>query len=82
MSICGNFVELVERSKVFTDTDFERCFDTNLENNNEIEIYIERTIIPELEEKSLIIIEAAIGNVESQEVGMLFIKRNSNAYGM
>ena len=82
MSICGNFVELVERSKVFTDSDFERCYDTNLDKNSEIEIYIERKIIPELEEKSLIIIEAAIGNVEGQEVGMLFIKRNSNTYGL
>ena len=82
MSICGNFVELVERSKVLADIDFERCYDTNLEKSDDIEVYIETKIIPELEEKSEIRIEAAIGKSKEKEIGMLFIKKKSNVYGI
>ncbi len=85
MSFCGNFVEMVEKQKVHADSDFILWPDTNLEENElyreEIEVYIEKTIIPELEDKSLVIIDAAKGKVKNKTVGVLFIKKESNVYG-
>jgi hypothetical protein len=85
MSFCGNFVEMVEKHKVDFDTDFILWLDTNLDEEKsqkgEIEVYIERSIIPELEEKSLVIIDAAKGEVSNKTVGVLFIKKDSNVYG-
>lgn len=85
MSFCGNFVEMVEKHKVDEDMDFILWSDTNLDdekvNKAEIEVYIEKSIIPELEEKSLIIIDAAKGEISNKTVGVLFIKKDSNVYG-
>jgi hypothetical protein len=85
MSFCGNFVEMVEKHKVDEDMDFILWSDTNLDDEKvkkaEIEVYIEKSIIPELEEKSLIIIDAAKGEISNKTVGVLFIKKDSNVYG-
>lgn len=85
MSFCGNFVEMVDKYKVETDSDFILWSDTNLDEikfkESEIEVYIEGSIIPELEEKSMVIIDAAKGEVKNQTVGVLFIKKESNVYG-
>jgi hypothetical protein len=85
MSFCGNFVEMVEKHKVDEDMDFILWSDTNLDDdkfqNAEIEVYIENSIIPELEEKSMVIIDAAKGEVSNKTVGILFIKKESNVYG-
>ena len=85
MSFCGNVVELVEKYKVYNDNDFIRWKDTNIYENIddclEIEVFIEKKIISELEEKPLIIIYAAIGEVNGNKVGMLFMKKKSNIYG-
>lgn len=85
MSFCGNVVELVEKYKVYNDDDFIEWKDTNVyENINnclEIEVYIEKKIIPQLEKKPLIIIDAAIGDVSGNKVGILFMKKDSNVYG-
>ncbi|MFX1587176.1 MAG: hypothetical protein ACFFC1_03390 [Promethearchaeota archaeon] len=85
MNFCGNVVELVEKYKVYNDDDFIRWKDTNIYENIddylEIEVYIEKKIISELEEKPLIIIDAAIGEVNGNKVGILFMKKNSNLYG-
>ena len=85
MSFCGNFVEMVDKYKVETDSEFILWSDTNLDEikfkESEIEVYIEGSIIPELEEKSMVIIDAAKGEVENRTVGVLFIKKESNVYG-
>lgn len=85
MSFCGNFVEMVEKHKVDEDMDFILWLDTNLDDEKvkkaEIEVYVEKSIIPELEEKSLIIIDAAKGEISNKTVGVLFIKKDSNVYG-
>jgi hypothetical protein len=85
MSFCGNFVEMVEKQKVEEDSDFILWTDSNLDElkfkESEIEIYIEGSIIPELEEKSMIIIDDAKGEVKNRTVGVLFIKKESNVYG-
>jgi hypothetical protein len=85
MSFCGNFVEMVEKEKVSSDSDFILWPDTNLEESNlkldDIEVYVEKTIIPELDKKSIVIIDAAKGNVKNKTIGVLFIKNESNVYG-
>ena len=85
MSFCGNFVEMVEKHKVEKDSDFILWSDTNLDElkfkESEIEVYIENSIISELEEKSMVIIDAAKGEVKNRTVGVLFIKKESNVYG-
>ena len=85
MSFCGNIVELVEKYKVYNDNDFIEWKNTNiheeLDNDLEIEVYIEKKIIPELEKKPLIIIDAAIGEVSGNKVGILFMKKDSSVYG-
>lgn len=85
MNFCGNVVELVEKYKVVNDNDFIHWKDTNLDdqldNCLEIEVYIEKKIISELEEKPLIIIDAAIGELKGSKIGMLFMKKDSNVYG-
>jgi hypothetical protein len=85
MSLCGNFVELVEKFKLLGDDDFFKLKDTDIENEQlkakQIEVYIEKLIIPELEGKPLTIVDAVVGDVKGKKVGLLFIKKNSNVYG-
>ncbi len=85
MSLCGNFVELVEKFKLLDDDDFVQLKDTDIENEQlkakHIEVYIEKLIIPELEEKPLTIVDAVVGEVKGKKVGLLFIKKKSNVYG-
>ncbi|MGB5913075.1 MAG: hypothetical protein WBH31_17930 [Promethearchaeia archaeon] len=85
MSFCGNVVELVEKYKVYNDNDFIEWKNTNIyENLNtslEIEVYIEKKMISQLEKKPLIIIDAAIGDVSGNKVGILFMKKDSKVYG-
>ncbi len=85
MSLCGNFVELVEKFKLLDDDDFVKLKDNDIENEQfkveHIEVYIEKLIIPELEEKPLTIVDVAVGEVKGKKVGLLFIKKNANVYG-
>jgi hypothetical protein len=86
MSICGNFVDLIEKQKVLDDTDFIMWKDTNLfeikYEDTSIEVYIEKKILEELSHKQLIIIDAATGNVKGKDIGILFIKSEHNKYGI
>ncbi len=85
MSFCGNVVELVEKYKVYKDNDFIEWQNTNINKNLnkdlEIEVYIEKKIILELEDKPLVIIDASLGEVNGKKVGILFMKKDSNVYG-
>jgi len=51
MSLCGNFVELVEKFKLLDDDDFVKLKDTDIDTDQlkteHIEVYIEKLIIPE-----------------------------------
>ena len=71
--------------KLLDDDDFVKLKDTEIENEQfkaeHIDIYIEKLIIPELEEKPLTIVDVAVGEVKGKKVGLLFIKKNSNVYG-
>ena len=85
MSLCGNFVELVEKFELLDDDDFVKLKDADIENEqfntDHIEVYIEKKIVSELEEKPLTIVDVAVGEVNGKKVGLLFIKKKSNVYG-
>lgn len=85
MTFCGNLVELIEKKKVYKDSDFLRWENTNLtqilRDKVDIEVYIEKQLINELNEKPMVIIDAAIGQTGEGEIGMLFIKKEQNVYG-
>ena len=81
MAVCGNMLELVEKHKILNEeknfvkwTDFEG----NIDN---IEVYIEKDIIPELINQTFILIDAAVGKLQNGEkFGLLYIKKDDNVY--
>ena len=80
MTFCGNVIELVEKKSLLDDTiEFEKY--EKLEDNEKIEVFIEKSLLPELLEKELIIIDAAIGEVKGDKFGLLFFKKDDNVYG-
>jgi len=85
MTFCGNFIELIEKKKVYHDSDFLLWENTNLNENLrnkiDLEIYIEKQLINELNEKPVVIVDAAIGETEQGKIGMLFIKKEKDVYG-
>ncbi len=47
-----------------------------------MEVYIEKELLPELNQKNLILIDAVIGNGEDGEMfGLLFMKKEKDVYG-
>ena len=80
MAFCGDVLELVEKYKVQEDyPEFVQW--TEIEGHPNVEVYIEKDIIPEMEKKELILIDAVVGEVNGKQVGMLFMKKTSNVYG-
>lgn len=81
MAVCGNMLELVEKHKILNEeknfvkwTDFEG----NIDN---IEVYIEKDIMPELINQQFILIDAAVGKLQNGEkFGLLYIKKDDNVY--
>lgn len=81
MAVCGNMLELVEKHKILNEeknfvkwTDFEG----NVDN---IEVYIEKDIMPELINQQFILIDAAVGKLQNGEkFGLLYIKKDDNVY--
>ena len=77
---CGNVVELVEKHKVLDES--IKFIPWNDDNKyNDVEIYIEESIIPELTNEALITIDVAIGLIKGEKFGLLFIKKDPNVYG-
>lgn len=77
MGFCGNVLELVEKYKVQEDyPEFVRW--TEVEGQPNVEVYIEKDIIPEIEMKELILIDVVLGEVNGKPMGMLFMKKTSN----
>jgi hypothetical protein len=52
----------------------------NLDDNYDIEIYIEKEIVSDFKKKPEILIDVAVANVKAGKIGMLFIKKE-NVYG-
>jgi len=79
MGFCGNVLELVEKYKVLEDyPEFVRW--TEVEGKPNVEVYIEKDIIPEIEIKELILIDAVVKEENGKEFGMLFMKKSPNMY--
>ncbi len=81
MSFCGNVLELVEKEKVLEGyPEFVKWED--IDEDVDIEVYMEKSIIPELEEKGLVVIDAIISDIKGKKVGLLFMKKlNNDTYG-
>ena len=81
MSFCGNVLELVEKEKVLESyPEFVQW--TEIDENIDIEVYMEKSIIPELEAMGLIVIDAIISTIKNEKVGLLFMKKlNNDTYG-
>lgn len=76
---CGNVVELMERRKLNSELDdFVRW--KNLAENYNIEVYIEKEIIPDFKKKKELLIDLAVGHVKDGDISVLFIKKE-NVYG-
>lgn len=81
MTFCGNVLELVEKHNVLDGypefikwNDFEEDYD--------LEVYMEKSIIPELKDQGLIVIDAILSEINGKKMGMLFMKRlNNKVYG-
>ena len=79
MAFCGNVLELVEKYKVLEDyPEFVRW--TKFEGQPNVEVYIEKDIIPEMEKKELVLIDAVVKEENGKQFGMLFMKKASNMY--
>ncbi|MFX1274948.1 MAG: hypothetical protein ACFFBP_03710 [Promethearchaeota archaeon] len=81
MSFCGNVLELVEKYKVFEGyVEFVKW--DSIEENPDVEVYMEKSIIPELEEKGIIVIDAIVSEVKGKKMGLLLMKKlNTDTYG-
>ncbi|MFX1317280.1 MAG: hypothetical protein ACFE9T_15565 [Promethearchaeota archaeon] len=76
IKFCGNVLELVEKQKVLEDDDFIEW--TKIDKNLNIEVFIERTLLHELELKDKILIDVAIGEINGIKIGVFFIKKSQN----
>ncbi|MBD3254296.1 MAG: hypothetical protein GF383_04345 [Candidatus Lokiarchaeota archaeon] len=83
MAFCGNVLELVKKRKVIEDNDFIQWkeFKGFNPDNHNLEVYIEKSLLPELEEIELILIDVALGEVNGKSMGMLFMKKEKDVYG-
>jgi hypothetical protein len=80
MAFCGNVLELVEKNKIIKGedfikwTDFKECIDN-------IEVYIEKDILPDLITHENILIDAAIREFKNgNKFGLLFFKKDDGVY--
>ncbi|TXT65083.1 MAG: hypothetical protein BAJALOKI1v1_470005 [Promethearchaeota archaeon] len=80
MAFCGNIVELVQKRKVLNDSvGFVKW--NQFDGDYDVEVYIEDTLVEEFKDKTMLLIDAALGEVKGKTIGMLFIKKDSNVYG-
>jgi len=54
---------------------------TEIDKDPNINVFIEKNLLPELELKDQIFIDVAIGEIKGVKIGMLFIKRSHDVYG-
>jgi hypothetical protein len=80
MAFCGNVIELVEKHKVIDEKE-EFLQWKDIEGNPNIEVYIENDLISEFEDKRIILIDVAIGELNEEQIGLLFIKKQKDVYG-
>ena len=80
MAFCGNVLELVEKYKILEENENFTQW-KEIEGDPEIEVYIENEIISEYRDMELVFIDVAIGQIDDEKIGMLFIKKKNDVYG-
>ena len=80
MAFCGNVVELVKKFKIIEEKgDFIQW--KEIMGDSQVEVYIETNLIPEFKDMDLLLIDVAIGQIDGEKIGMLFIKKQNDVYG-
>ena len=80
MAFCGNVVELVKKFKIIEEKgDFIQW--KEIMGDSQVEVYIETNLIPEFKNMDLLLIDVAIGQIDGEKIGMLFIKKQNDVYG-
>lgn len=80
MAFCGNVVELVKKFKIIEEKgDFIQW--KEITGDSQVEVYIETNLIPEFKDMDLLLIDVAIGQIDGEKIGMLFIKKQNDVYG-
>ena len=75
---CGNVLELVKKKKLLEESqDFIKWTEFK-DNFNQIEVYIEKDLIPEIEQNEEMFIDAFITNMKGKDKGFFFIKNKNN----
>ena len=86
MAFCGNVVDLVEKHKVLDDKEefvkWKRFDGINPDDSN-LQVYIEKSIVPEFKTKDIVKIDKFSYNcMESgEQLTLLFIKHDNDVYG-
>ena len=80
MSFCGNVLELVEKYKIFEDKE-EFIQWTEIENDPDIEVFIEEKVLPEIQADDLVFIDAIIADMKGEKTAFLFMRKNKDVYG-
>ena len=80
MAFCGNVIELVEKYKVLDEKENFVLWKDIIDNPN-IEVYIENDLIQELAEKDIVLIDVAVGELNGDQIGLLFLKKQNDVYG-
>ena len=86
MAFCGNVVDLVEKHKVLDDKeDFVRWkrFDGISHHDSNLQVYIEKNVVPEFKTRDSLRIELITYNTaeSAEQVNLLFIKKDNDVYG-
>lgn len=82
MSFCGNVLELVKKRKL-TEDRAEFIQWKQIVDEPNIEVFIEKNIVPELESQDIWLIDAVTGTLPNgDKMGMLLLKNpNKDVYG-
>ncbi len=80
MAFCGNVIELVEKHKVLDEKENFIQWNEIIDDPN-IEVYIENDLIQELTQKTIVLIDVALGELNGEQMGLLFLKKQKDVYG-
>ena len=80
MAFCGNIIELVEKHKVLDEKENFIQWEEIIDDPN-IEVYIENDLMQELTQKTIVLIDVALGELNGEQMGLLFLKKQNDVYG-
>ena len=80
MAFCGNMIELVEKHKVLDEKENFIQW-KEIKDNPNIEVYIENELMQELTQKTILLIDVALGELNGEQMGLLFLKKQQDVYG-